>query len=186
MQGSWLWAWKDRIDRAFMAKFGADLDFAGMSSRQAAHAAAQPAQEQALSSTLSAEDLALLAAAKMRCGGCGSKVGASSLSRVLQRLQEAEAEQGRGTQNSQQQQAGAAAGVVLGLDHPDDAAVLEAPPPGHVTVHTVDFFRAMVTDPYLFGKIAANHALSDCHAMGAPGTAVMLLGCLLHACRACS
>lgn len=44
-------------------------------------------------------------------------------------------------------------------------------------VHTVDFFRAMVTDPFLFGQIAANHALSDCHAMGEGRCAMAVILC---------
>lgn len=87
--------------------------------------------------------------ASMRCGGCGSKVGAGVLGRVLSRLNVSGAGGG-----------GAEYG---GLD---DAAVV-APPvePGAMMVHTVDFFRSFVSDPFLFGQIAANHALSDVHAM---------------------
>jgi len=90
-----------------------------------------------------------LSAAAMRCGGCGAKVGATLLDRVVARLQPVRRDD-----------------VVIGLDAPDDAAVA-AVPPGKLLVQSVDAFRAMVDDPYLFGRITANHCLSDLYAMGA-------------------
>jgi selenide,water dikinase len=66
--------------------------------------------------------------------------------------------------------------LLVGLEHPDDAAVyaLEA---DRALVATVDFFAPLVDDPDDFGAIAAANALSDLYAMGArPLLALSLLG----------
>lgn len=169
-KGAWLWNWKDHIDRKFMDKYSTDLDFTKMMSAMVSPASL--ALMNPLSSYTTPDQLALLSAAKMRCGGCGGKVGASVLSRVLQRLQAdqqtAGSEESKGTSEG-------GIDVVVGLNAPDDAAVLAPPPPGHMTVHTVDFFRAPMQDPFVFGSIAAAHALSDCHAMGAKPVAALAI-----------
>jgi selenide, water dikinase len=89
----------------------------------------------------------------MPCAGCGSKVGRSSLEHVLTRVQ-------------QDQPAIVREDVLIGLDAPDDAAVVRVPT-GKVMVQTVDYFRSPIHDPYIFGQISANHCLSDLFAMGA-------------------
>src|SRR5262245_38398173 len=88
------------------------------------------------------------AAEIMRCGGCAAKIGPGPLSRVLSRLPPARVN-----------------GVIVGLEARDDAAVV-IPPADRNLVQTVDFFRAFIDDPYVFGEIAANHALNDVFAMG--------------------
>ena len=47
----------------------------------------------------------------------------------------------------------------------DDAAVVRSPTSSTsssplFTVHSIDFFRSCVSDPFLFGQIITNHALS--------------------------
>lgn len=56
--------------------------------------------------------------------------------------------------------------LLVGFDSTDDAAVIKLRDDLAI-IQTLDFFPTMVTDPYLFGKIAAANALSDVYAMGA-------------------
>eukprot|EP00793_Prasinoderma_coloniale_P002858 PRCOL_00002340-RA len=139
LEGGWCWTMKDRIDRAWMDKYN-KLEF--MKQKEVAPPPAAAAA--------GAEALAAIRAVPMRCGGCGAKVGATVLSRVMARLPK----QNLGPE------------ILVGLDAPDDAAVVKVPD-GCVTIQTVDFFRAFVSDTYVFGRVAANHALGDVHAMGA-------------------
>ncbi|WP_439580816.1 selenide, water dikinase SelD, partial [Elioraea sp.] len=139
--GAWVWTWKDWIDRRFMRQFTELPDMAPGAAPSAA-----PVSTLALSAEESRQAISAIA---MRCGGCGAKVGASILSRALGSLQPVERDD-----------------VLIGLHAPDDAAVVRVPP-GKAMVHTVDFFRSFIDDPYLFGKVAANHALGDIFAMGA-------------------
>ena len=142
--GRWVWRWKDWIDRRFMQKFNVLPEMAP--------AAAGPHVQVA-----DADTMQEISAMAMRCGGCGAKVGATVLSRALGTIEPLPRDD-----------------VVLGLDAPDDAAVVDVGGP-KLAVHSVDYFRAIIDDPYLFGKIAVNHALGDIFAMGAaPQTALAI------------
>jgi selenide, water dikinase len=144
MEGRWVWRLKDRIDRRFMDKFNHLPDMTTSAA----------AIETAVADKAAIKEISALA---MRCGGCGAKVGATVLSRALGQIVPAPRDD-----------------VVIGLDSPDDAAVVDTGGP-RLSVHSVDYFRAIVDDPYLFGKIAANHALGDIYAMGAePQTALAI------------
>ncbi|CAI5509458.1 unnamed protein product [Closterium sp. Naga37s-1] len=149
-EDSIMWTLKDRIDRAFMQQFN-----------QLPAMPSPPLPTIPVAHTAGPEALLALKSMPMRCGGCGSKVGSSLLSRVLTRLA---ALPSRPPGHPE---------ILLGLDSPDDAAVLAIPPEGKggcqspVLVQTVDFFRSFLSDPHTFGRIAALHALSDCFAMGA-------------------
>ncbi len=120
--GPWVWRLKSRIDSSFMDRFN------------------NPGSVSPMPTPVNRPEQ------RMRCGGCGAKVGASALSQVLQRLAE---EDGESVDPAA-----------------EDAAILH-PPPGQLMLQSVDFFRAFIDDPYLVGKIAANHCLGDIYAMGA-------------------
>ncbi len=134
--GSFWWWLKDRIDRRFMDKFNRLPEM--------------PQPRNVLPAAL-ADDMP---EHDMRCGGCGAKLAADPLRRVLSRLPE---------QND--------ARLLQGIG--DDAAVVAH---GHEkVVMTVDGFRAMVDDPYLFGRVAALHSLNDVFAMAATPVSALAL-----------
>lgn len=144
-ESSWLWTLKDWIDVNFMRKFNElpEMD--------------EEKNPQLASGIADAEAIKELSTLAMRCGGCGAKVGATILSRVMQRLPDEKRED-----------------VLIGRDSPDDCAML-AVPEGKVMVQSVDYFRAFIDDPYTFGAIAANHALGDVFAMGAEAQSVLAI-----------
>ena len=151
LQGAWIWRTKDWIDRRFMRMFSELPEMNGPS---------PPQVDQAFAGEDAIKEISAMA---MRCGGCGAKVGSSVLSRVMGRLQPVQRDD-----------------VLIGLDAPDDAAISEVPQ-GKVIAQSVDYFRSFIDDPYIFGQIAANHALSDIFAMGADAQTAMAIATIPYA-----
>jgi selenide,water dikinase len=98
----------------------------------------------------------------MRCGGCGSKVGSEILEQVLEKIHHQ-----YGTANSS------------GFEHADDAALIRVPA-GRELIQSIDHFRSFIDDPYLFGRIAANHALGDLHAMGVDAHSALVIANVVY------
>ena len=83
-----------------------------------------------------------------KCAGCGAKVGAGVLKKLLQDIPVL-----------------SDPNLIVGFDKSDDASVYKMNN-SQAIVQTIDFFPPIADDPFLFGQIAATNALSDIYAMG--------------------
>ena len=94
------------------------------------------------------------------CAGCGAKVGAGTLVRMLEGFQ---------THTDPR--------LIVGYDKSDDASVFVLDE-DTALVQTVDFFPPIVDDPFLYGQIAAANALSDVYSMGGEPKLALNILCL--------
>ncbi|MEQ1697689.1 MAG: selenide, water dikinase SelD [Hyphomicrobiaceae bacterium] len=97
----------------------------------------------------------------MRCGGCAAKVGPKPLADALTRL-------GPAVANAQ-----------IADTRLEDASILDGGGP-NLRIETVDYFRAFWNDPYVFGAVAANHAMNDIFAMGGTPTHTLAICTIPH------
>ncbi len=94
------------------------------------------------------------------CAGCGAKVGAGTLAKMLDGFQ---------THYDPR--------LIVGYDKSDDASVYVLDE-NTALVQTTDFFPPIVDDPFLYGQIAAANALSDVYAMGGEPKLALNIMCL--------
>lgn len=99
----------------------------------------------------------------MRCDGCAAKLPDSVLRKALSDLPQQQAKD-----------------VTLGLSAGDDCSVIDIRKRQNL-VQSVDMFRALISDPYLQGKIAVEHALSDLFAMNAQAHSALAIVSLPYA-----
>ncbi len=93
------------------------------------------------------------------CGGCNAKLGPDLLAAALHNLPNTKRDD-----------------ILVGYDSADDAAIVKISEDVAV-IQTMDFFPAIVEDPYDFGRIAATNALSDIYAMGGEPVCALNMVC---------
>jgi len=93
-----------------------------------------------------------------RCNGCGAKVPAELLDEVIADLPKAIVDD---------------VDVASGVEDGGDAAIVSWS--SNQLVQSVDHLRALIDDPYEFGRIAALHALSDVYTVGARAHSAQVL-----------
>ncbi len=136
--GSWVWNWKDNIDRKFMTMLNKLPELKMTHSDKSI-----PAPLLNLSDTHSELN------PKKRCAACGAKVPASVLQEVLSEIYEEQ------------------------YVSPEDAATIDVV--GESLLQTVDQLKAPIDNPYLFGRMAAIHAMSDLYACNAKPTSAQAM-----------
>ena len=114
----WLWRWKRRLDRTFMARLRPGAAMVDQSSNPSSHA--------------------------MACRGCAAKLPADPLQQALSRCQSEEL-----------------------ASSPEDAHSLGTSSRGGTLLASVDGFPALISDPWLNGRLTTLHACSDLWASGA-------------------
>ena len=95
-----------------------------------------------------------------KCAGCGAKVGAGVLAKLLEGISVHEDPN-----------------LLVGFDKSDDASVYKITDDLAI-VQTLEFFPPIADDPYLFGQIAATNALSDVYAMGGEPKLALNIMCI--------
>ncbi|PSM51156.1 selenide, water dikinase SelD [Chroococcidiopsis sp. CCALA 051] len=176
----WLWRWKDAIDRKFMQRFSdlPQMDEKSQNSKFKIQNSKFKIQNwdkedkgdkgAVNQQPITNYQLPITNYQTMPCAGCGSKVSSTVLERVLNQIKQ------DSTNWCDRQD------IIIGLDAPDDAAVVEVPG-GLWMVHTIDHFRSLINDPYIFGQITANHCLSDIFAMGATPQSALAIATIPYA-----
>ncbi len=157
---SWIWYWKDRIDRQFMDSF------------------------KNLPPKLMMDGMTEKKDSELKCMGCGSKIGSDVLQRALDRVKhspflDSEAQEPLLDRISKivktQMKIHSSSRMIIGNDKRDDSAVISIPA-GKYAVQSIDFFKPIISDSFVAAKITANHCLNDLYAMGAsPDTAMALV-----------
>ena len=94
------------------------------------------------------------------CAGCGAKVGAGTLVKLLEGFETHYDEK-----------------LIVGYDKSDDASVYVVAEDKAV-VQTTDFFPPIVDDPFMYGQIAACNAISDVYAMGGEPKLALNIMCI--------